>query len=327
MKASNKIKLKTIFFYLFLSVITITSLAQAGDRLGNGGSGDEAQMAAQQAQLETIALKIKYFFDINKKSLRLVFTEFTSVELINTIENSKIIIVDHELIDKNGINRTCLNYPETNLIECKFSEIDKTINKPQALFVLIFHEILGLLRVEETSPTNPQLIDGYSISKRIAGYVTKVNDYDLIFEVQSSLPIKTKKLYQGIINTTGEKCSLVLTTETRALEKGLFHYANISKEDKSIDGQFYLGRNLSEIIEDDSIINNRSEICLEFGICMFDLKNQVLKINFKDLIPTSFLYSTEKAENSYTRKPILNCDHLSFIKEKNVKEEWTAIKK
>lgn len=174
--------MKKLLTYLLTGILfSSIQTATAGDRAGNGGSGDESKLAAQQAVLETTAIKIKNFFNKNKKSLHTTFSEINIEELVSKIEETKIHVVEREdLIDKNGINRTCLNFPESNLIECKSSEIDSLSSNPKALFVMVLHEILGLMQAEETSPRNINVTDGYSISKRIASYVLKVNDYDLV---------------------------------------------------------------------------------------------------------------------------------------------------
>lgn len=174
---------------LFVSMLTISSLtfAYGGDRGGNGGSGDESSIAARQAVLEGTALKIKKFFSVNGARLQREFPEFKVHDLVTAIERSKISVLDvKELKDKHRKNRSCLNYSNSNLIECKYSDVLKLEENPEALFVLIMHEYLGLLGVEETSPQDSSFINGYSISKRLAGYVNKVNDYDLVLVKKTS---------------------------------------------------------------------------------------------------------------------------------------------
>lgn len=177
----NQLKQFLTVSTLFLGVLAVSHVSFAGDRAGNGGSGGESEMAAQQAQVESISLKIKHFFQQNKKKLASEFPEVLIPKLVQIIEEADLRVVEtKQLIDKHGKSRTCLNFPESSLIECKSAGIAALSAQPAAMFVLIFHEYLGLLGVEETSPTNPSMIDGYSISKRIAPYVTKVNDYDLV---------------------------------------------------------------------------------------------------------------------------------------------------
>ena len=180
----------TGFILLNLSTLTYAS----SNEKGNGGSGSESQMVAQQAQLETVSLKIKNFFLKNEVVLQEEFPEFSVQALIKKIKSSDIRVVDtNELLDKDGVSRTCLNYPESSIIECKSPGIEALLEQPSALFVLVFHEYLGLIGVEETSSNNANINDGYSLSKRIAPYVSKVNDYDLVINYVS--PQAKNKVY------------------------------------------------------------------------------------------------------------------------------------
>ncbi len=159
--------------------------AKAGQDKGNGGSGKEALLVAQQAQIENVAQKIRSFFLKNESTLKPVFKEIAIQKLLKKIKESDIRVVDEDkLIDRHGISRTCLNFVGSSLIECKSSGIAKLFDQPAAFFVLVLHEYLGLIGVEETAPNNPTYIDGYKISKKIAPYVSKVSNYDLsILEV------------------------------------------------------------------------------------------------------------------------------------------------
>ena len=210
---------------LFLAVATISQFSFAGDRTGNGGSGDESSLAAQQAQLESVSLKIKNFFIKNRKTLKGVFPEVNISLLIEKIDSAEISAVDKDkLIDKDGINRTCLNFSQTNLIECKAKEIAKLAGNPVALFVLVFHEYLSLMGIEETTPKNPTFIEGYSISKRLAPYVTKVSDYDLQINSKTNSDctmVVTKDIDPRIAQVLTEK-GYNLTT--RKIQKGDYIY-------------------------------------------------------------------------------------------------------
>ena len=159
--------------------LTLSSFAFAGDRGGNGGSGTETQIAAEQAQLESVALKLKKFFIQNEQAMAQEFPEFAPQALVRSISGAELSVSNENLVDRYGVNRTCLNFPAEQKIECNYSEVKSLQDDPKALFVLVMHEYLGLMGVEETSPENPRMIDGYSISKRIAPYVTRVSEYDL----------------------------------------------------------------------------------------------------------------------------------------------------
>jgi hypothetical protein len=147
---------------------------------GHGGSGTESEIAASTNQVEVVTMKLKRFFSKNVDVLKGVFPEVEIPLLLEKFETAQLKVVTAEvLIDKNGVSRSCLNYQETNLIECKNSEIARLVDRPLALFVLVFHEYLGLMGVEETSPTDAAAVDGYKISRRLSGYLTKVVEYDL----------------------------------------------------------------------------------------------------------------------------------------------------
>ncbi|MBY0415744.1 MAG: hypothetical protein K2Q18_16340 [Bdellovibrionales bacterium] len=173
---------------LILGTILLGANAFAGNEKGNGGSGTESKIVAHQAHLESVSLKIKNFFAKNEKTLATQFPEFNIRTLVGKIGKSQIKVIDaEELLDKDGVSRTCLNFRDSALIECKSSGVESLINSPSALFVLVLHEYLGLIDAEETSPKNPLMIDGYSISKKIAPYVTKVSDYDLVISNKGNL--------------------------------------------------------------------------------------------------------------------------------------------
>lgn len=218
----KKSKRLLILSAFFIGALGISKLSYAGDRAGNGGSDDESRIASQQAILQSTALKIKKFFITNGPTLQKEFPEFSVRDLIEKIEKSEIRIVDtEELVDKHGKSRTCLNFPDLNVIECKYSDIKNLESNPQTLFVLTMHEYLGLLGVEETMPSQINFIDGYSISKRLAGYVTKVNDYDLVLDSNESSCAQTEK-FKDLV-AAGENLQLVINVPGGlTVTKGMF---------------------------------------------------------------------------------------------------------
>jgi hypothetical protein len=193
---------------LLMGLNTLSFNAQAGDRVGNGGSGNESQIAASQAKLENVSLKLKHFFIKNESALKAQFPEVNIKTLISKMNSADIRAVDsNNLIDRHGVKRTCLNYADTSVIECSAAEIEKLDSQPSALFVLALHEHLGLVAVEETSPLNPRMIDGYSISKRIAPYVSQVNNYDLLLteDMQSAeSKCQNRQAVKKITTTIGQ---------------------------------------------------------------------------------------------------------------------------
>lgn len=184
---------------LIISFLMMGINAHAGIDKGNGGSGSESKIAGQQAQLEAVALKLRLFFLKNEAILKTEFPEFDIPTLITKMSTSDIRVVDEDnLIDKNDVSRTCLNFPDASLIQCKSSGIEPLLNQPVALFVLVFHEYLGLIGAEETSPTDPSVVAGYAISKRIAPYVTKVNGYDLVISDVGAPPTNPNTKYREV---------------------------------------------------------------------------------------------------------------------------------
>jgi len=174
--------MKFLILLLFISNSTF-ALDGAGDRTGNGGSYSEVDIAAEQEILKQTIGKIVLFF-LNNPSLEKEFTEFNKDQLINATRSLSVEVVDYEVFDKHGLKRTCIN--DLNLIRCDITELKKINHDPKITFVLMFHELLGLMSVEETSPANASMIDGYSTSKKIAPYVVKTNDYNLVITTKDN---------------------------------------------------------------------------------------------------------------------------------------------
>ncbi|MGE3609535.1 MAG: hypothetical protein AB7I27_08110 [Bacteriovoracaceae bacterium] len=190
---------------LFISsILLLSSNIFAGQDKGNGGSGSEAELVTYQEQLETVSFKIRSFFLRNEERLSLVFPEFNIKSLIKTIKTTDLSVVNEAaLIDKYGKSRTCLNFSETSQIKCNYTELTPLLNQPTAIFVLMLHEYLGILGVEETSPLNASMIDGYSISKRLGAYVSKVSSYDLVInpveKIQRKVDLSNKNVPEVMI--------------------------------------------------------------------------------------------------------------------------------
>lgn len=158
---------------------------------GNGGSFSEAYMYGTQDSYRQIILKISSFVTKHDRE----FAEFAPKKFARVSRELKLEIVNKTLVDKNGVSgRTCLNYPSALKIVCDVNKLERIQHNPKAQFVLMAHEVLGLLGIEMTSPYNPEQIDGYKISKRIAKYVTKVADYDLVFVNREDLIIELNEI-------------------------------------------------------------------------------------------------------------------------------------
>lgn len=165
-----------LFKYFFISLFLLP-FCFAGQEAGNGGSENEAKRVSVEAEIKSVALKIQIFFTKNP-GLESEFYEFDRNKLISTIGTASIKVVDDKLVDKFGETRTCLNFPLKLEIICNL-DFQKLDSFPRAKFVLILHEVLGLLGVEENIPSRPQLYLSYEISSKLAKYVSKIANYDL----------------------------------------------------------------------------------------------------------------------------------------------------
>lgn len=200
---------------LFLTMQAFAKSSLSESDKGNGGSGSETLMASSQIILEDVSLKIKHFFIKNKDQLSIMFPEFKVQDLIAKINETTLEVrSDDILIDKHNIERTCLNFPKQMVIQCSALGLDKIASQPQALFVLVLHEYLGLLGVEETSPKDAQVISGYSISRRIAPYITKIGQYDILLKSPNLLELLIHSLYYTEEATSQEDAKLGLRTFT-----------------------------------------------------------------------------------------------------------------
>ena len=171
---------------LFAGLVTSLQMAHAGDRAGNGGSGNEVAVVIAQKNISDIAAKIDIFFKKNTEA-RDEFPEIDFNQLSRVINDVKIVVAEEKLIDKNDQKRTCLNFPEELLIQCNLKEYSLIEKDVPSQFVLVLHELLGLLEVEESSPMNEELSDSYRISQRLKKYVTKVDSYDLVYKNYSEI--------------------------------------------------------------------------------------------------------------------------------------------
>lgn len=176
-----------------ITCLLFSQLSMAGDtgalkekehenEKGNGGTISEAMLAGKEAELVQVAQKIKRFFLKYPKTMKKVFPMVKTKELVEKINVMSIDVVDQKLVDRYGITRSCLNFRDSDLIQCNYTELEKFKKNPGAIFVLMLHEIFGLMGIEETSPLNATYIEGYKHSKAIYPYATKVEDWDLVMK-------------------------------------------------------------------------------------------------------------------------------------------------
>ena len=192
MKAQNIILL---LFALFLLHTNMSFAEQAGNDGPGGGSINEIERVIATEMVKRNILKIERFLREDKVAAE-VFQEVDAKKFSKVVSSlilqAKIkIIADGDpenddsaktrLVDKYGIERTALNYPQQGVIEYDYEEIRQLTNRPKEFFVLNFHEILGLMGLEENDPKYPDLYMGYHISSRLERFVNKrlIDEYDL----------------------------------------------------------------------------------------------------------------------------------------------------
>jgi hypothetical protein len=184
----NKIKLGlTLASFLIISYSSL----EAGDRVNNGGSGEEISLVTAEYTLKSTVDKIFYFF-ATKPAAKLDFPEVNFEKLMSIKNHLKIEVTEEDLIDREGRERDCLNgvLQNQNILKCRYSYIKRYFHDPYNMFVLSFHELLGITGDEISSIYNNSLMQSYPISSRLAKYVISVNDYDLSLGVEAERKIK-----------------------------------------------------------------------------------------------------------------------------------------
>lgn len=153
-------------FTILLALFSGVLFAQGHDGVGNGGSFTAAMIAGHKATLEQTSSKIRSFLKTNPE-LQKDFPEVGLEEFYQKTDNVSIEVVNEAVYDKDQVKRTCINLP--SYIRCDINELELIKENAAAIFVLVFHELLGTM----------DIVDEFKISKRIAAYVTKTQNYDL----------------------------------------------------------------------------------------------------------------------------------------------------
>ena len=102
-------------------------------------------------------------------------------------------------IDHEGIERDCVNKKDLT-ITCWDQAVKNWELDPYTLFVMVFHELLGIKDLEVASIYYDDFENGYTFSSKIRPYVAKVEDYD--FKYVESMPTYNKVARFTIINQT-----------------------------------------------------------------------------------------------------------------------------
>jgi hypothetical protein len=154
---------------LVLSLILLTPLTFA-HRGGNGGSDLEIDV-------EIITRKIYKFLDTPTGK-----SEFYDIKIENLFElknQLNVVATTETLIDRCGIERTALNFPNENKILINEAKWEKLKEQEQTKFILVFHEMLGLIGEEAVCGEDT---NKYDISVRLLPFIQVVHSFELVEE-------------------------------------------------------------------------------------------------------------------------------------------------
>ncbi len=160
--------MKKMLSVIALAVISFSSMAQTINKPtvvphhGGGNGGDELEL-----ELKKRSLQIGQF--INSEMGSKVFKMLNPTAIVDTVNNIDIDVTDKDVYDRYNTVRTCVNYPERQLIECNLARMTslKAQKKEDILTATLFHEILGLMELELGYQENVSL---YPISSKIIPY-------------------------------------------------------------------------------------------------------------------------------------------------------------
>jgi len=141
---------------ILLTLGTLTFNSIAGEH-GGGNGGSDLEM-----ELKKTALQIGAF--INSDMGEKYFPVLNPKAVIKITNDLDIDVVTGSVYDKYGTPRTCINEPDRNLITCESAKIVELMKKPDVYVATIFHEILGLMKVELGNQDNVSM---YPISSQI----------------------------------------------------------------------------------------------------------------------------------------------------------------
>jgi hypothetical protein len=131
----------------------------------NGGDGLEIEM-------ELIARQILKYLESPNGSQQ--FPEINISYLKRVVNVVDFRVTREVIIDRFGIDRTCINDISKMLVECNISRWGM-IKDPRVYYVLIFHELLGLMSIELGSELD---VSRYPISSRLIPLIDEVRNQD-----------------------------------------------------------------------------------------------------------------------------------------------------
>lgn len=183
--------MKKLFFLFF--IIINTTLAQKfgifalGTKGGGGGDAHAAEIEYTKSLIQEALFEITELF--NKKEVQKAFPKVDVSELKKRIHYLNLEVKPEAVRDKYKIERTCVNYSEYNLIECNIFKFRAVLNR-ETLITLIFHEVLGLMGLEENNPNKKHL--SYISSNKLISYYKKYYKSD--YQTFTSLSKKKKTI-------------------------------------------------------------------------------------------------------------------------------------
>jgi len=151
---------KSIF--LALGLLTFGNV-YAGDHGGGNGGSD------LEIELKKKSLQIGHF--LKSEMGRSAFDMINPDSILKKIEIMDIDVIAPEVIDKYGTTRTCVNEPEKNLITCNAEKVSSMMKNDDVLITTLFHEILGLMKIELGHQENVSM---YPISSMMLQYAPNV---------------------------------------------------------------------------------------------------------------------------------------------------------
>ena len=152
--------LKMIILSGWITIFASTLSAQEEGHRGGWG-GDLLEI-----DLDKMALQILDFCKTSKG--KSVFPMVPVDYLEKTVGQVDWEVVNRELIDKYGISRTALNFPKIKKVQININRW-AMVSDPATRYVLVFHELLGIMELElgyshnvSLYPVSSKLLDYYS---------------------------------------------------------------------------------------------------------------------------------------------------------------------
>ena len=170
----------SLCWFALLMAYTYQSPTQAriGDRTGNGGSEDEISNSLSEITYLDFTEQIVTFYNQNPRA-KDTFPQIDPDTFEQVTSELTFELSHKELFDKNNMKRSCLNFPDEVKIICNPIDKEKHENDTRVTFILLFHEILGLMGIEESTPENERVIQNYEVSRRLIKYFSKTQTYKL----------------------------------------------------------------------------------------------------------------------------------------------------